>query len=52
MIEGDFSNEGQRSLDEIKNPECKQVPEHQGIDARKMIIYSELLKPKFDEGLN
>lgn len=33
-----------------KNTEKER--EHPDVDVRKMIIYSELLKPKFDEGLN
>lgn len=45
--------EGQRAL---KGEHKEKGREKSGngleIDARKMIIYSELLKPKFDEGLN
>ena len=44
--------EGQRALKTEKKQSSAKEKERLEIDARKMIIYSELLKPKFDEGLN
>lgn len=51
MIE-DFQNlEGERSIASrpvVETPE-KEPAKGSGIDLKKLVIYSELMKPKFDE---
>jgi len=52
MMEEELFDEGQRALNSEKKDARKNDAKRLDIDVRKMIIYSELLKPKFDEDLN
>lgn len=52
MMEEELFDEGQRALNAEKKDARKNDAKRLDIDVRKMIIYSELLKPKFDEDLN
>lgn len=44
--------EGQRAIRKEHQTAREEKSGGLEVDARKMIIFSELLKPKFDEGLN
>ena len=51
MIMGKYGDNEERSLKKSKEelPDNAAMEKKKKIDARKMIIYSELMHPKFDE---
>lgn len=49
MEKNKLTEEGQRAISSRKKKSEESVKQKEKIDGKKLVIYSEIMKPKFDE---